>query len=266
MIKDLLSTEQRTTIERWCHSRAGSAQMPDGTTLCRVLGEYPMVVSLQDLSVAPHLVLDGYWEMWLSICLARRLKPGWKCIDVGANFGYYTLLMALVTGDEVEAWEPMLDLQGHLSSTLQLNGLDGRVQQQHFAAGDAAATGSIFRSSRNYGGATILVEDKLAVEHEIHIKRLDTGTELSRVDFIRIDAEGYEPEIWTGMAGLLQSGQPLAMLMEWTPRKYSDPEGFLRAITHQGFKVSLVDGAGALQNPVGDITKLDGHTDLWLER
>jgi FkbM family methyltransferase len=266
MIKNLLSTEQRTTIERWCRDRARAAQMPDGTTLCRVLGEYPMVVSLDDLSIAPHLVLDGYWEMWLTICLARRLKVGWKCIDVGANVGYYTLLMALVTDGEVEAWEPMLDLHRSLASTIQLNGLGGRVTQKLWAASDIAAEAKLYRKPRDYGGGSMQREDLRAREYDVHMARLDRGTALTRVDFVKIDAEGLEPEIWAGMEDLFARGEPLAMLMEWTPKKYADPNGLLDAIQREGFKVSLVDGAGALQKPVGDITELDGHTDLWLER
>jgi hypothetical protein len=62
MLKDLLATEPRAHIERWCRDRVRTAAMPDDFTLVRVLGEHPMVVDLRDTSIAPHLTLDGYWE------------------------------------------------------------------------------------------------------------------------------------------------------------------------------------------------------------
>jgi FkbM family methyltransferase len=197
--------------------------------------------------------------------MARRLKPGWRCIDVGANLGYYTLLMALITGAEVEAWEPMLDLHRLLESTIQLNGLAGRVTQRLWAASDTAEDMKLFRIPRDFGSAS-LREQAGAREYPVQTARIDRGTALPRVDFVKIDAEGHEPAIWRGMEDLFERGEPHAVMMEWAPKRYEDPKGFLDDIRKRGFKVNLVDGAGALQAPKGDITELDGYTDLWLER
>ena len=62
--------------------------------LCRVLGKYLMYADSQETGITPHLALHGYWESWITLALARTLRPGWHCLDVGANHGYYTLVMA----------------------------------------------------------------------------------------------------------------------------------------------------------------------------
>ena len=268
MIKDLLATEQRLPIERWCRDRARAVAMPDGRTLCRVLGVLPMVVSLDDYSVAPHLALDGFWELWLSMRLARGLRPGWQCIDVGANCGYFTLLMALLTGAEVEAWEPMADLTALIDQTIRMNGLGKSVSIKECAAGASSKTDRIRRAPNDYGSASLITsyEPKGVTQRLVEVRRIDEATTLSRVDFIKIDAEGYEPQVWAGMEKILKRGEPKAMLMEWAPSRYDDPKRFFDQIRHDGFSVSVVDSSGGLQKPVGDITAIEGHHDLWLER
>ncbi len=67
-----------------------SAYLGDETALCRVLGRYKMFVDTSDNSLSPHLMLDGYWEMWLTEALARAIRPGMTVVDVGANLGYFT--------------------------------------------------------------------------------------------------------------------------------------------------------------------------------
>lgn len=266
MIKELLATEQRTTIERWCRDRARAVLTPSGETICRVLGELTMVVRLNDLSIAPHLALDGYWEMWLSMCMAKRIKPGWCCLDVGANFGYYTLLMATLTGEKVFAWEPMVELSIMLESSARLSSLEHLVQTVPFAASDDASSRTIFRERNDWGGASIPPSSSTpkGEGRAVTCSRLDAFE--NRIDFIKIDTNGHEPETWAGMKGILARGEPKAMLMEWTPHLYANPGEFLDEIRGQGFRVHLVDGAGELQDPVGDITTIEGHLDLWLDR
>ncbi len=264
MIKQILSTEQRSTIERWCRERASAVQMPNGTTLCRVLGELPMVVTLDDLSVAPHLALDGYWELWNSMCLARHLLPGWNAIDVGANVGYFTLLMAKLTGGEVEAWEPSQVLCPLIEQSAMMNGLKQSVTVVRVAAGADHGKSTLVRAGRDYGSARVIDRTSIPGE-EVSVWPL-SQTSLNRVDFVKIDAEGKEEEIWEGMQRLVVSGELKAALIEWSPKKYRDPDAFLASIREHGFRVSVVDGGGGLQAPVGDITGIDGHIDLWIQR
>jgi FkbM family methyltransferase len=57
--------------------------------------------------------------------LARYLQPGFHCVDVGANYGYYSVIMAAACGPEgrVLACEPNPLLAGtYLPQNLALNG------------------------------------------------------------------------------------------------------------------------------------------------
>ncbi len=70
----------------------------ENLALTRVLDRFKMYVDARDISLAPHLLLDGYWELWNTKVFRQLLRPGMHVVDVGANVGYYTLLAAAGVG------------------------------------------------------------------------------------------------------------------------------------------------------------------------
>jgi hypothetical protein len=98
--------------------------------------------------------------------------------------------------------------------------------------------------------------------------RLDEFSELDRIDFVKIDAEGMEPDVWQSLG----EKRPEAALIEWTPRKYKDAAGFLNTILYWGYRIGRVNQHGDV-DPVGkmgdDVSALlaePGWQALWLER
>jgi hypothetical protein len=43
-----------------------------------------MYVDSQDFGLSPHLMLDGYWEMWVTEALVSLVRPGMVVADIGA--------------------------------------------------------------------------------------------------------------------------------------------------------------------------------------
>ncbi|WP_233247757.1 FkbM family methyltransferase [Caulobacter endophyticus] len=105
---DRLNTRPRGENEAEIRLRCASAFLGRGVSVCRVLGRYKLFVDGLDYGLGPHLLLDGYWEMWTTEAIARAVKPGMTVVDVGANLGYFTLLMAdlVGAGGRVHAFEP----------------------------------------------------------------------------------------------------------------------------------------------------------------
>ena len=98
----------RAQAEREIRARARSVYLGDHLTLARVLGQSKMLLRTTDVGFASHLMLDGFWEIWLTLFFARLVVPGMTVVDVGANFGYYPLLFGLLTGGATKsiAFEP----------------------------------------------------------------------------------------------------------------------------------------------------------------
>lgn len=122
--------ESRQFLEEFSRSRAGGVAYDGRRVLCRLLGDFPAFVSTGDLGLGSRLVLDGFGEAWVTLALARYVQPGMWCVDVGANYGYYTLLMAAAAGREgrVLACEPHpLLAEQFLPANLTINALESRV-------------------------------------------------------------------------------------------------------------------------------------------
>src|SRR5438034_3106477 len=90
----------RPALEVASRQASRAVYLGDGAVLCRVLDKYLIYADSQETGITPHLCLDGYWESWITVVLARTLRRGWHCLDVGANHGYYTLIMADAVGQE----------------------------------------------------------------------------------------------------------------------------------------------------------------------
>lgn len=264
-----LTAEERCQLEGWFESRACAVPVADDRILCRVLAKYLMYVDARDTSITPHLVMSGYWEMWTTIAIARHVQPGMRCIDVGANVGYFTLLLADLAGDKghVQAWEPQSGGDHDiLLASAKLNGFAGTVAVLRRAASSDGGEGTLAIGDwgRDQCSATLMDP-----EHGVHRRwkvprsRLDTEN-AEPVDFIKIDAEGHEPEVWEGM-GDLRNQAGLTVAMEFSPGRYQDAPGFLDAILSAGFPLQKVDDAGQFR-PLRRDEALDREHMLWLSR
>ncbi len=86
----------RTSLEEYSRANLHFESLNADQFLCQVLGHFKLVLPSADLSMAPHLAMDGYWETWITMCvrgLAEKRKGG-VFLCVGSRLGYYALLLA----------------------------------------------------------------------------------------------------------------------------------------------------------------------------
>jgi FkbM family methyltransferase len=257
----LLKTEDRTTIERWVESRSCSAYLGGNRVLARVLGRYLMNLPTDDFSLVPHLVMDGYWEMWITMAVARHIREGMRCIDVGANVGYYTMLLADLVGEagKVEAWEPQVDLAQCVVMSAHMSGFYNRVSVVPCAASNKSSTVKTVPLDVPWArGSVGVVPAGVEEDGAVPCERLDEERPWYSghpVDFVKIDAEGHE------------HSPGIQVLMEFTPRTYEDAPGFLDQIRQDGFVLRKVDFDGDLQAAHPDqILGTESMEMLWLSR
>jgi hypothetical protein len=99
---------------------------PDAA-MTRLLDGHVLLVDPQDESVASHLIAHGYWESWISDVVRRIVGPGDRVLEIGANFGYYTVAMARRVGADgsVVAFEANPQIAALLRRTVVFNGYAG---------------------------------------------------------------------------------------------------------------------------------------------
>ena len=178
-----------------------------------------------DEHVCAGIIVHGWWEPWVSATVLSLLRPGARVVEVGANVGYYTMIMAGRVGPtgHVTALEANPRLMGLLGRSTRLNGFSDRVRLEQRAAMDVAGSIDFVSFRRNGGGGHVPIVANAYYDpvmgqpetYRVEAVRLD-DLDCGPVDFIRIDAEGTEPFILRGAGQVLKANPDVVICMEWS--------------------------------------------------
>jgi len=206
-----------------------------------------------DEQLTPSIVAYGRWESWIERAILRLLKPGDRVIEVGANVGYYTLIMGAAIGPEgqLDAFEANPQIARLLLRSVGCSGRLGHVRVREQIVADRSGTMQLYVSDR-YAGAGNLVEhgwgvgdDTRVVEREA--VRLDDLFADQTIDFIRIDTEGAELLILNGALELLRRSESIKLCIEWSVGMMSargDLPALVGALAEMRFQFWRVDPSG----------------------
>jgi FkbM family methyltransferase len=140
------------------------------------------------------------------------LRPGMVCLDVGANIGFHTLYMAMLAGmtGAVVAFEPEPENYRRLRDHVAGNAVK-QVRCVNRAVGSSLMDVYVNRipddTARSYVSecAPSNMLSASAVR-QVTLDRVCEVFKLERVDFLKIDAEGFEAAILHGAGKSLQQG------------------------------------------------------------
>jgi FkbM family methyltransferase len=244
----------------------------DHLAVCRVLGNMKMFVDTRDHVLAPHLITDGYWESWITLAMLRALKPGMVAVDVGANYGYFSILMGRCVGrtGKVVAFEPNPDMATLARKSLWISGIrqvdEVRDEAAYSTTGEQVR---FFIPDERPMNARVVTEAPYAgTLIDVPTVRLDDVLP-DKVDFIKIDAEGGEREIWRGMSKTIENNRQLQIFLEFNPKRtaHYDPHEFLKTIREDGFDLAKVAYDGSYELVDGDKLIANGSEQiLYLRR
>ncbi len=271
---NLLGLNEIKTLDRWALERrvrplAQPVYLGKERVLCRVLGRYKLYVDTSDVGFGAHVMMDGLWESWLTVFMARRIQPGMSVVDVGANHGYYTLMFADLVGPQgrVAAVEPSRAIVELLKRSVAVNGFSERVTIHECAAvSEDGVELALFTPDNEPKNARIITDS-----HEDHSASVSiTGSRLAtllhdwpRVDFMKIDVEGAEEAALAGAWPILERDLP-DVLLEFSAVRCADPEGLLERLEALYGQYRTVTFESTLV-PITKAELLDrSHTEDWI--
>lgn len=162
--------------------------------------------------------------------LSRFLEPGYVFIDIGANVGSFTVKAAKEVGESgtVIAIEPFIESARQLSRNIKMNRYRN-CRVRNFCA--AQTTGQrTFYLNRDKPHAFSLIQesdaDSISV-FGVSLNDLCTWEGITRLDYLKIDAEGAEEMILEGGAQAIARFRPIIQV-EVTKTSSTLPPGYRR--------------------------------------
>lgn len=161
----------------------------------------------------------GTYEPAETRLVTRFLASGMTVIDVGANVGYYTALAASRVGTKgrIFAIEPAARPFARLQNLIVKNHLSARAF--NIGLGEKSGEEHLYQSpdSRN-DTPTMIAHGGFAPTATVPIRRLDDCLDewqVAHVDLLKIDVEGWEPQVFEGASRALAAGRIGAILCEF---------------------------------------------------
>jgi len=173
-----------------------------------------------------HYLRDGNPETHECALLERLLRPGMTVVDVGANHGLFSLEAVHLTGRSglVHAFEPTPSTRALLLNNLAANNLT-MVKVYPSALGEVPGTAQL-RVHRELSGLNTLATKDITWNQttlpadeivDVPVTTLDEHAAhegLDRIDFLKIDVEGFELGVIRGARGLLQAKRVDRIMVE----------------------------------------------------
>ncbi len=148
----------------------------------------------------------------------KLVKPGMTAVDVGANIGYYALMLSSFVGrnGRVSCIEPDPDNLVELGRNVELNNLLN-VSIVPAAAGSSAGVVGLAR------GINAHVAEQPESEILVRMVTID-DLQLRGVGFMKVDVEGYELQVLLGAESLIREQRPNLFIEVHPPLHKSSSE------------------------------------------
>ena len=162
-----------------------------------------------------EILYHAFWDkMFLEDIekIKKYIKPEDTVIDVGGNLGFFVLILNELVGGKgkIYSFEPSKRLGKKLAATIENNNLSN-VTIVNYALGESESNTTLHYNPKQSGLTSIVTDfNDNALSEEIKITTLDkfSANISERVSFIKIDTEGYEPQVLKGAKELIKRDKP----------------------------------------------------------
>ncbi|MDQ0136301.1 FkbM family methyltransferase [Neorhizobium galegae] len=165
-------------------------------------------------SIDEAIFVDGWFEGRFLEFLQGRFEPGAVALDVGANIGNHAIHLSRDFA-EIHCFEPNPEVFRRLTDNVRSNRLDN-IRLHQAALGDCDDTLMFRENLEGNLGASGFVEDDRPSGHSRILRlpvfdadKLVQRLGITRVDFIKIDVEGFELRVLKGLRATIAFNRPI---------------------------------------------------------
>ena len=215
----------------------------------------------KDLSQPNHRLISGHhkyghlYEPDIGNFLTRIVKPGDVCVDVGANIGMHTLLMASLADElgKVISFEPNSECFNELKNNIKINNYS-TIDARKRLLGEKSKDEIYYFASKEDTGtsyAMTKIDDQKSKWKKIKTSNLDTELKDEKnIKVLKMDVEGFEGHILRGSKNLLEKNLIRYWIIEYAPHcleRNNDSLDTLRNLMRKkGLEMFILDPSGGL--------------------
>lgn len=190
-----------------------------GVAWAKVYGGYEVAAPLDDY-VGRLTYYFGDLDRKITWACSRLVRPGDVVLDVGANIGLVTFILSSIVGSEglVHAFEPNPEMCSLIEQSITRNSVKNIVLH-HMALG--AQDGDLILSvpSGNAGAASLVTARQTrsgkTMTVPVHtLSSIMADQPADHIRLVKLDVEGFEPDVLTGAADLFTRRPPDTILFE----------------------------------------------------
>jgi len=207
-----------------------------------------------------YLVEDPFAKL---VKARPELFAGGDVIDVGANIGYTAAVFAraIRAPHRVHAFEPEARNFRWLAHTIERKKLGDRVVAHHAAVGAAEGMIDLWKNEAHHADHRIATEQlrSSGPTQRVPITTIDSHVARSGwspVAFVKIDVQGFEPEVLRGMRETIRRSPNLHVAIELAPAAIEelgfDAPAFVRDLRASFDRIAILERDGSLRAASAD--------------
>jgi len=205
-----------------------------------------------------NILFLGAYEPHVAKWIELLLPTGGVAIDIGANIGCHSLSMARLAGQSgrVLSFEPNPALAELIAKN---SGLNGFLIESYAVALGLNNSKALLKVPKghpgcpsNLGLASLVDPGCEYDEIEVPLRTLDSiiGHQITRLDLVKLDVQGYEFQILQGMQVVIETYRP-AIIFEYEQLSWSQSGTILpdavAYLKEYGYSCNVLDGQGGIR-------------------
>jgi FkbM family methyltransferase len=228
--------------------RVAAARVASAEVTCTIFTGQRIRVVLPEI-VGAQIYREGVIEPAISQVMLDYLRPGMACFDVGAQYGYHSLVAALLVEPEgtVVAFEPghhafgllarnLAAVQGAIAENVAVGAWSGTVDFRDFGVRHSAVNTTL-------STPRIPARERASLrahEYPVRMTTIDEYVAATGLvpDFVKLDAEGSEYAIVGGMQAVLHDASPMLSLEtgDYDGMESPGTVATIRRLEHAGYR------------------------------
>jgi len=205
-------------------------------------------LNLQDQTISDRLVINNAYEQFETQIIKKEVKEGDVVLDIGANIGYYTVILSKLVGEKgkIIAFEPDPENFVLLKKNVKINNCENVTLVQK-AVSDETRKLKLYLSEDNKGDHRIYDAGEGRKYIEIEAISLDDYFKnySRKIGLIKMDIQGAEPVAIQGMTLLLEKNKDVKIITEFEPfllKKFGvEPKEYLKLLMRHDFRLHFLN-------------------------